>query len=128
MRDEKSCDSSVNYFVYLVKDKHRVRPKNEVQNVRRCRGSLRQKKKSFGTSKRRWSDRRRFFVNYIKPLLPWQTPWDIIGKPLISIQGSLHARSFCQGNTGESPKVVEEEPPPSASRRILSTLPPPRNT
>jgi len=52
------------------------------------------------TSGRRSSDRHRSSVNYIKPLSK-RLSRDIIGKPLISIQGSLHARSFCQGDTDE---------------------------
>lgn len=59
------------------------------------------KNKSLRTSGRRSSDRRRSSVNYIKPPSS-RFPKDIIGKPLISIQGSLHARSFCQGDTDES--------------------------
>jgi len=105
-------DAFGNYLVYWVEDKHaKFGRKRRLEfgtivgkeslmfdNVRAV--SAGNKNKSLRTSGRRSSDRHRSSVNYIKPL-PRRLSRDIIGKPLISIQGSLHARSFCQGDTDE---------------------------
>jgi len=100
-----------NYLVYRVKDKYRVwlkattriwndrweRESNVWQCPDRSCPAIRTNHLNFETKIERSSS----ILRELYKTPPRRLSKDIIGKPLISIQGSLHARSFCQGDTDE---------------------------